>query len=265
MSQQTVRLQRQGAIARLTLCRPDAMNTLDTAMMEALVAHTAAIAADGALRCVIIEGEGKHFMAGGDLHEFAQMLERTDNERKAHFLALIGRLHAAIENLQRMPQPVIARVQGAVAGFGLSLVCACDLAVAGQSAYFTSAYRNIGLTPDGGATYSLPRLVGVRKAMEIVLLGERFDAAEAQRLGIVNRVVDDAALGATVDALAAKIASGPALAMRNGKRLVQASLGHSLSAQLHAEATSFSECAASADFVEGIAAFVAKRAPRFGE
>src|SRR5437762_9189556 len=104
---------------------------------------------------------------------------------------MIGRLHAAIETLQRMPHPVLASVHGAVAGFGLSLMCACDLAIAAESSYFTSAYRHLGLTTDGGMSYTLPRLVGLKKAMEIVLLGERFDAVEALRLGLVNRVVVD--------------------------------------------------------------------------
>ena len=260
---ETVSLVRADRIARLTLARPDAMNALNRGMMDALVAHTAALAADDDLRCVIIAGSGKHFMAGGDLHEFGEMLARPPREREVYFTRLVERLHAAIENLHRMPHPVIACVHGAVAGFGLSLMCACDVVVAADSTYFTSAYRNIGLTPDGGCTYALPRLVGTRKAMEIVLLGERFDAAEALRLGLVNRVVSDAQLTQVVDALAARIAAGPPLAMRNGKRLVQRSLASSLSEQLQAEAISFGRCAATADFVEGLRAFIDKRPPQF--
>ncbi len=257
-------LARDGAVATLTLNRPAALNTLDGAMMDALVAHTTALAGDMALRCVVIKGAGNHFMAGGDLNTFAESLPNPPEERQAAFTRLIERLHAAIENLHRMPTPVVASVHGAVAGFGLSLLCACDLAIAGDDAYFTSAYRNIGLTPDGGCTYALPRLVGVRKAMEIVLLGERFDAREALRLGLVNRVVPAAVLDAATAEIVHALTTGPALATANGKRLVNQSLRETLSTQLSAEASSFGECAASADFAEGIGAFLAKRAPRFG-
>jgi 2-(1,2-epoxy-1,2-dihydrophenyl)acetyl-CoA isomerase len=257
-------LARDGPVATLTLNRPAALNTLDDAMMNALVAHTTALAADPHLRCVVIKGAGKHFMAGGDLNTFAESLPHPPAERRAIFMRLIDHLHAAIENLQRMPAPVIASVHGAVAGFGLSLLCACDLAIADDTAYFTSAYRNIGLTPDGGGTYALPRLVGVRKAMEIVLLGERFDAHEALRLGLVNRVVPAAELEAATAAIVQALVTGPRRALANGKRLVNRSLGETLSTQLRAEAASFGECAASGDFVEGIDAFLGKRPPQFG-
>ena len=257
-------LSRNGPVATLTLSRPDALNTLDVAMMDALVAHTTSLAADPALRCVVIKGAGKHFMAGGDLNTFAQELAHLPGERQAAFTAMIERLHAAIEALQRMPAPVVASVHGAVAGFGLSLLCACDLAVAAADAYFTSAYRNIGLTPDGGCTYTLARIVGTRKAMEIVLLGERFDAQEALRLGLVNRIVPLSELEAATAAIVQSLVAGPALAIANGKRLVNQSLGQTLSAQLQAEAASFGACTATADFVEGINAFLAKRPAQFG-
>ena len=154
-----------------------------------------------------------------------------------------------------MPQVVIWALRGSVAAFGMSLAAACDLAVAADDAYFASAYRQIGLTPDGGGTWALPRIVGLRKALEIYLLSERFDAREAQRIGLVNRVVDGAALEA--------IATGPALALGNVKRLLRESSGRTLSEQLHAEAESFARCAATDDFAEGIRAFLDKRPPRF--
>ena len=167
-------------------------------MMDALVAHVATIAADPTLRVVVLQGAGKHFMAGGDLKTFATRLDAEPAQRQADFQLIVDRLHAAIEHVQRMPQVVICALRGAVAGFGLSLAAACDLAVAADDAYFASAYRQIGLTPDGGGTWALPRIVGLRKALEIYLLSERFDAREAQRIGLVNRVVDGAALEATV-------------------------------------------------------------------
>ena len=261
----TLLLARDGPVATITLNRPDSMNTLDLAMIDALVAHTAAIAADPTLRCVVINGAGKHFMAGGDIRMFAAQLDVPAAERQRQFSSIVSRVHAAIEQLQHLPQPVIASVHGAVAGFGLSLMSACDLAIAADTSYFTSAYRHIGLTPDGGSTWTLPRVVGVKKAMEIVLLGERFGADEALRMGLINRVVAEGSLAAATVAMAQVIASGPALAMANGKRLINESLTHSLSAQLAAEATSFGACASRSDFAEGIRAFLAKRAPRFGE
>ncbi len=260
----SVLLDRDGALATLTLNRPDALNTLDLAMMDALVAHATALAGDPDVRCVVVRGAGKHFMAGGDLRTFAEKLDAPAAERQAWFTAMVQGLHAAIEHLRRMPAPVIASVHGAVAGFGLSLVGACDLAVAADDAYFASAYRNIALTPDGGGTYTLPRLVGAKKAMELLALGERFDAQEALRLGIVNRVVPRESLAAATQAWVDSILAGPHAALTGMKRLLQRSSTSTLSEQLQAEALSFGQCTATADFVEGIEAFLAKRPPRFG-
>ena len=260
----TVLLTRDGPVATLTLNRPNELNVLDPAMVDALVAHTTAIADDDSLRVVVLRGAGRHFMAGGDIRSFAATLGDAPAARSEGFARLIGHLHGAIEHLHRMPHPVVGRVHGAVAGFGLSLMNACDLVVAADDAYFASAYRQIALTPDGGGSWSLPRLVGLRKAMEIFLLGERFGAAEALSLGIVNRVVPAAELDAATNAIVQALATGPVLALRNAKRLVRESLGRTLSEQLDAEATSFAACAGTADFVEGITAFLAKRPPQFG-
>jgi 2-(1,2-epoxy-1,2-dihydrophenyl)acetyl-CoA isomerase len=177
---------------------------------------------------------------------------------------MVERMHAAIEALHRMPHPDVGRVHGAVAGFGLSLANACDLVVASDDAYFASAYRHIALTPDGGGSWSLPRIVGLRRAMEIMLLGERFDAATARDLGIVNRVVPAAELDTAVAAIVDSLARGPAFALRGAKRLVRESLSRTLSEQLQAEAVSFGRCTAQPDFAEGITAFLEKRAPKFG-
>src|SRR5436190_11040246 len=220
----TVLLVRDGPVATLTLNRPSALNALDDAMVDALIARTAEIAADDALHVVVVQGAGKHFMAGGDIRTFATHLDEAAATRRDRFRRMVERLHAAIECLHRMPHPVIGRVQGAVAGFGLSLMNACDLVVAAEDAYFTSAYRQLALTPDGGLTFALPRIVGLRKAIEILLLSERLDAAEASRLGLVNKVVPLEELDATVTAWAQAVASGPVQALRNAKRLARQSL-----------------------------------------
>jgi 2-(1,2-epoxy-1,2-dihydrophenyl)acetyl-CoA isomerase len=256
-------LNRAGALATLTLNRPDALNTLDFDMMDALVARTKQIADDESIRCVILKGAGKHFMAGGDLRTFAGFLPLPGKERQERFTARIDELHAAIEALQRMPIPIVAAVHGAVAGFGLSLMLACDLVVAADTSYFTSAYRHIALTPDGGCTYFLPRMVGVKKAMEIVLLGDRFDATEAARLGLVNWVVPADEVGEKALAIAQQIVTGPEAALGGAKLLINHSLSHSLAEQLHTEALSFGACASTDDFAEGINAFLEKRQAKF--
>jgi 2-(1,2-epoxy-1,2-dihydrophenyl)acetyl-CoA isomerase len=259
----TVLLRRDGPVATLTLNRPDALNTLDHAMVEALVAHTAQIASDESVRVVVLAGAGRHFMAGGDIRTFATSLDEPAAARASAFQRLVERMHGAVENLHRMPHPLVGRVHGAVAGFGLSLMNVCDLVVAADDAYFAAAYRHIALSPDGGGSWSLPRLVGPRKAMELLLLAERFDAAEALRLGLVNRVVPLAELDAATAALVAALVAAPVTALRNTTRLVRAALVNPLSVQLQAEAVSFGQCAGTADFVEGIGAFLEKRAPRF--
>jgi 2-(1,2-epoxy-1,2-dihydrophenyl)acetyl-CoA isomerase len=259
-----LQVERHGAVATLTLNRPDALNTLDEGLMDALVEAAADVAADERLRVVVLRGAGRHFMAGGDLKTFAAELSQPPQARSDHFARTIGRLHAAIEHFHRMPHPLVGQVHGAVAGFGLSLMNACDLVVASDDAYFASAYRNIAVTPDGGGSWSLPRIVGARRAMEIMLLAERFDAHRALEIGLVNRVVPQGQLEATVAGIVDALASGPRMAIRNTRRLVRESLGRSLSAQLHAEAESFAACAGTGDFVEGIGAFLEKRPARFG-
>jgi 2-(1,2-epoxy-1,2-dihydrophenyl)acetyl-CoA isomerase len=160
--------------------------------------------------------------------------------------------------------PVIASLHGVVAGGSLSLAACCDLAVAAEGTRFNLAYANIGASCDVSASWSLPRLVGLRNAMQIALLSETFDAAEALRLGLVNRVVLAAELEATVSALAQRMAGGPTRAYGHLKRLMRQSLDRDLGAQLDAERDAFLDCTTTADFSEGIAAFVAKRKPQFG-
>lgn len=165
--------------------------------------------------------------------------------------------------LQSLPQPVIASVRGACAGFGLALMAGCDLAIAADDARFTTAYAGIALSGDGGASYFLPRIVGRRKAAELLLLAERFDAAEAARLGLVNRVVPTAELDAEVARMAARLRAGPRHAYAEIKRLLIESHDAALEAQLQSEAEAFARCTATVDFGEGINAFFAKRKPAF--
>lgn len=253
------------AVCTITLDRPERLNAIDRDMAQALAAVTAAAAEDDAIRAVVVRGAGEHFMAGGDLAFFKTWLdEETDRSaQRDRFEGFVREVHPAILALRAMPKPVIAQVHGAVAGFGVSLMLACDLVVAAEDAVFTLAYSLIGTSPDGSSTYSLPRVVGLKRAFEMALLADRFDAAAARDWGLVNRVVPAAELDAAVAALAGRLAAGPTHAYGNTKALLNAAYDRPLEAQLDAEAASFADCAVTDDFAEGIAAFLAKRAPRF--
>ena len=252
-----------GGVTTLTLNRPKALNALNRELTIALREAVYAAEHSSEVRCLVIRG-GEHFMAGGDLRWFHQEIqEKTAAEKRTMFEGFIGEVHGVIISLRRMPKPVLASVSGAAAGFGLSLVLACDMVLAADSAYFTLAYSLIGASPDGGSTFALPRAVGSKKAMEIALLGERFDAAAAERLGIVNRVVPAAALQDETAKLAQRLAAGPTAVYGRTKALLNGSLGASLETQLQREADAFAQCAAEPNFAEGLAAFLEKRRARF--
>lgn len=246
-----------------TLNRPSALNALNQAMTEAFVSLIQQVAADKSIRVLIVQGAGDHFMAGGDIKGFSATLESSGPDRKQHFIDMIHFLHGAIELMQRMDVITVSKVRGACAGFGMSLAIGCDLTIASDDAYFATAYKAIGLTPDGGQSYFLPRLVGMKKAMELTLLSERIKADEAMRLGFVNKVVPLTELEATVDKIALQIARSARGSMSGAKRLVSTSLSRTMSEQLNAEAESFSSCASKPDFVEGIKAFIDKRHAKF--
>lgn len=255
---------REGGVTTLTMNRPQALNALNRELTLALREAVLAAERDPEVRCLVLRG-GEHFMAGGDLKWFRGMLgdARPTPQLQTQFEGFIQEVHTLILSLRRMPKPVVASVRGAAAGFGLSLMMACDLALAADNAYFTLAYSLIGVSPDGGSTFSLPRIVGQKKAMEIALFGERFDAAAAERLGLVNRVVPVADLDRETAALAARLAAGPAKAHARTKALLNESLGNPLERQLQREAESFAQCAVEPDFREGLDAFLAKRRAQF--
>ena len=247
---------RDGALVRLTLNRPEALNALDVDTAQALLAACREIEQDTTVRAVLLAGSGRAFAAGGDL---AQM--RADPVREAD--ALIGPLHEALAILATIDAPVIAALHGVVAGAGVSLAAAADLAIAAEGTKFNLAYVNVGTSCDLGSTWSLPRLVGLRRALEIALLGDTFDAAHALQIGLVNRVVAKDQLVPEADALANRLANGPTLALGRMKRLMRTSFERSFAGQLDAERSAFLESAATSDFREGLSAFLDKRAARF--
>lgn len=247
---------REGALLRLTLNRAEALNALDLETAEAMHAACRGLQHDNSVRAVLLAGSGRAFSAGGDL---AQM--RDDPVRVAD--GLISALHASLVILATIDAPVIAALHGVVAGAGVSLAAAADLAIAAEGTRFNLAYVKVGTSCDLGSTWSLPRLVGLRRAMEIALLGDNFDAAHALHIGLVNRVVPADQLHAEAEALARRLADGPTLALGRMKRLMRSSFDRDLPAQLDAEREAFLASAATPDFREGLTAFFDKRAPRF--
>ena len=252
-----------GPVATVTLNRPKALNALNGEMKDGLLAALAAVEFADAVRAVVLTGAGGHFMAGGDLKGFHDERDQPVLARKRRFLEGINALHPYIFAIRRMAKPVIASVGGYAAGFGVSLAVACDLTIAADTAKFTLAYVRIGTSPDGGASYFLPRLVGMKKAMEIALLGDEFGAEEAARIGLINFVVPEAELAGRTAALAGRLAAGPTHAYGNVKSLIYGSLDTNLEHQLQREAECFTANVTTHDFREGIAAFVEKRKPAF--
>jgi 2-(1,2-epoxy-1,2-dihydrophenyl)acetyl-CoA isomerase len=250
-------------VATFTFNRPAALNSLNAAMSQAFTPSIQQVVNDANIRVMIMQGAGDHFMAGGDIKGFGESLAIPAEERRKHYFEMIGKLHAGVELLQRSNVVTICKIRGACAGIGLSFAVGCDLTIASEDAYFTTAYKMIGLTPDGGQSFFLPRLVGVKKAMELTLLSERIGAQEAKDMGLLNRIVAPSELDAATDKLATQILRSSRQSMNGIKRLINNSMQSSFSEQLHAEQESFSSCAGTENFAEGIRAFIEKRHPKF--
>jgi len=253
-----VKVEARGGVAEIRFNRPKQLNALNDAVAAEFAAAVDAIAADPAIRVIVLSGAGRAFMAGGDLAMF-----HASDDKPAVARRLIGDIHASLKRLAGMPHITIARLQGAVAGAGMSFALATDLAIAADDVTFNMAYAKIGASPDCGASWALPRIVGTRKALEIALLSETFGAEDALRLGLVNRVVPLADLDGHVEALARKLAAGPTVAYGNIKRLVRDSLNTAFPDQLDREEASFAECAGTEDFAGALDAFFNKQKPEF--
>jgi 2-(1,2-epoxy-1,2-dihydrophenyl)acetyl-CoA isomerase len=246
-------------VATITFNRPAVMNALDADMIHAFRAISERAAADPEARVIVLRGAGPAFVAGGDVAMFRNNVAAMDTLVPE----LAAELHRGILALRRAPQPVIAAVHGAVAGAGVSIMLACDLVLAAAGTQFSLAYSRIGTSPDGGATWFLPRLTGYQKAMELMLLADTVDAEAMQHLGVVNRVVAADQLTAETVKLALRLATGPAQAYAETKALANRAMHAGLAAQLDAEALAFARCAKTEDFVEGITAFTDKRKPQY--
>lgn len=246
-------------IARITLNRPDAANALNLDMSKELMQVALECSETPSIRAVIITGNGRMFCAGGDLKSFAAQGEKL----AYHLKEVTTYLHAAVSRFTRMDAPVIGAVNGTAAGAGMSLACSCDLVLAAESAKFTMAYTRAGLTPDGSSTYFLPRIVGLKRALELTMTNRLLTAQEAEQWGIVTKVVPDADLQVEVNALAAQLAAAATGALGATKRLLHNAWNDSLETQMELEAQAIALRAHTADGVEGIGAFLEKRAPKF--
>lgn len=249
----------QDNVAHITLDRQEAANSIDLNLARQLMHTVLRCDDDPAVRAVVITGRGSTFCVGGDLKSFAAEGERLS----LHLREVTTYLHAAVSRLTRMDPPVIAAVNGTAAGAGMSLACACDFVLAAESARFTMAYTKVGLTPDGSSTYFLPRLVGLRRALELTLTNRVLSAEEALDWGIVSRVVPDGKLVEEAETLATDLASGATAALGASKRLLYGGWTETLETQLEHESQAISDISRTADGREGIAAFLDKRAPSF--
>jgi 2-(1,2-epoxy-1,2-dihydrophenyl)acetyl-CoA isomerase len=247
-------------VARLTLNRPDAANAINLELAAALADATSQLGALPALRAVLLTGAGKRFCAGGDVRAFAAAGEDLGEA----LASVLGPLHRAVEGLAELDAPVVAAVQGSAAGAGLSLVAGADLVLAAEDTRFVLAYTSIGLIPDGGSTWYLPRLIGSRRTSELALTNRVLDAHEALAWGLVTRVVAERDLLSEAERLVAELAAGPRGAFGATKRLLRESWSVSLADQLGREATAMVLAGESEDGQEGVAAFVEKRPPAFG-
>jgi enoyl-CoA hydratase/carnithine racemase len=249
---------RRESVVRLLLNRPKTRNALDADLVRELGAALDRAADDESVRVIVLGGLGGAFCSGVDLKSAA--IDVHDTERLKQRLA---GFHHLIRTIARAPKPVLAAVGGPAVGFGADLAFACDLRIASTSAYFEEKFVALGLMPDGGGTFHLPRLVGLGRAMEQFLLGTRIDAPEALAQGMVNSVVAPEALDAEIDALARRLAKGPPLAIAAIKSAVRASFTGTLGQALDREFTGQLALLASEDLREGLAAFLERRPPAF--
>jgi 2-(1,2-epoxy-1,2-dihydrophenyl)acetyl-CoA isomerase len=262
MTNGPVLYQQHGGIVTLTLNRPETLNAMNEAMMGELERILIELEADAAVRAVVLTGGGRAFSSGGDQKRGTEEVPPSffEGDRGG---ALIERLNRCILRMQRLPKPIIGSINGVAAGAGMNIALATDLRIASETARFGEVFARVGLVPDGGGTYFLPRLVGTAKAMEMILLADIIDAQEALRIGLVNRVVPAEQLEQETLKLAERLAQGPTVAYGLAKTGLYQGLGMSLEDVLNMEARNQAIAARTPDRAEGVAAFREKRPPRF--
>jgi 2-(1,2-epoxy-1,2-dihydrophenyl)acetyl-CoA isomerase len=259
----TVNLLRKGGAAKIELNRPEVMNAWNEQFGKDLLAAVRATASDDDVRAVVITGAGRGFSSGADLKGMGEGHPVTPEGRPDVYTVLTERYHPIIMGIREMPKPVLAAVNGAAVGIGLSLALAADLIVAKESAYFMLAFVNIGLVPDGGSSAFVPVRIGKARAIELAMLGERLTAEKALDWGLINRVHADEEFDAEVETLAQRLADGPTKSYAGTKRQLNAWIYAGVEDQLELEAQIQQEMANSGDFAEGVMAFLQKRSPDF--
>lgn len=252
----------EDGVGTITLSRPEKLNAFDETMIEALAAACSRLSNDDAVRAILVIGSGRAFCAGLDLKYATQSIAAgaslPDLVRR-----IVTQLHATVTELRRAPKPVVTAVHGAAAGAGVGLALAGDVVIAATTAAFTLSYTKIGLSPDGGTTYFVTRLLGEKRALDLFLGSEPLSADEALRMGMVSRVVAPEQLEAAARAHAKKLAAGPTRAFGLAKALVLDAVREGLETQMEKERRAIASTFASADFQEGVTAFFEKRAPKF--
>jgi 2-(1,2-epoxy-1,2-dihydrophenyl)acetyl-CoA isomerase len=259
---QTVNVRRTGGATTIELNRPAALNAWNGQFGEDLLAALKQAADDDSVRAVVITGAGRAFSSGADLKDVGGG-RTTPDGRPDVYRTLTERYHPIMQAIREMPKPVLASVNGPAVGIGCSLALCCDLIVAAESAYFLLAFVNIGLAPDGGSSLFVPSRVGMARATELAMLGERLSATDALAWGLINRVTPDASLAEETAALAARLAGGPTKSYAGTKRQLNNWLYARMDEQLDLEARIQQEMAGSDDFLEGAMAFAEKRPTRF--
>lgn len=256
----SIELKLEAGVATLTLNRPECLNSFNPAMHQALAAALDRLRDDAEVRVLVLTGAGRAFCAGQDLSDRAV----APGQRAVDLGESIERYYAPlVRRLRDMPKPVIAAVNGVAAGAGANIALACDLVIAARSARFVQAFSKVGLLPDSGGSYWLPRLLGQARALGLALLAQPLSAEQAEQWGLIWRCVDDALFPAEVQWLASELAAGPTLAYARIKQALQAAERNSLEQQLLLERDAQRELGFSADYREGVAAFLAKRKPQF--
>ena len=255
----------EGSVGRLTLNRPEQRNAMSPDMMRLLDAKLRAMDADAAIRCIVLDGAGEHFIAGGDIKAWGRLADLSSDERGRDFRERLDAAFPVIETLDSLSKPLIVAVRGYAVGAGICLVLAADFVIATETTKLLFANIRAALNPDMGVTYWLPRLVGERMAYRLALLGSEIGAAEARAVGLVDEVVAPEALEQAVAALTERICAAPARAAAETRRLIRRSRGNSIARQFSAEVDGVAACAGEADFLEAVAAFAERRPPRFGK
>ena len=256
---QHVLIEHDGGVTTIIMNRPHVLNAFNNRLLQEVTEAAETAAHDETVRCVVLMGAGRAFGAGQDLSEFTASYARGEMPTQEH----LQKYHTLVKILREMPKPVIAAIRGIATGISLNIALACDLRIAADDARLSEGFAKIGLVPDGGGAYFLPRLIGLGKALEMALLAEDVSAQEAERLGLINRCVPASELDAATSNLAHRLANGPTTAYGLMKKLFYASLDSDLQTVLDLEGNIQAQAIATADHREGVTAFLQKRPPLY--